>query len=506
MLSLLNLALGCVSCKQEEVENEVRAALINMEQNMSGLNFYIKLSGLPWKATEEDIRKFLVDCKIVGKVLIITNEAGRPSGEAVVKLLAKDDLEKAMKYDREYLDDRFVVVEETGCETYNKHTKKMEKVETEENTFIHLRGLVWSATVEDIKTFLHDCQVKQVVLTKDERGRSTGDAFVHLESEEDVDKAKSHNREYLRERFVIVEEIYESQFIKETQEVKEVQGTRYKDYSLSHVMLSNLPITSSELDIEPFLVEVTIKQVTILRNRSGNPNGQALVEFEAKDDLVRCLICHNSTLGGRIISVDKVENNEVLKISSEKDMITSKCDIELPGEESNCYVKLSGLPWKATKDEIGSFLIDCKIGEVVIVYNDAGRPSGDAVVKLLNEEDLQKALKCNRNYLHNRFVVVEETDGSIYDRNDAKKRKTEKTDVSETASVCLKGLIWSATENDIKTFLHDCSVKEVVIKTNERGKPSGEAIVHLNTLSDVEKAIAHNREYLGERFVIVDKM
>jgi len=502
MLSFFNIALGCVSCKQEELENEVSAALMNIEQNMSGTNAYAKLSGLPWKATEEDIAKFLVDCRIVGNVLIITTESGKPSGDAVVKLQTKDDLEKALKCSGEHLDERFVVVEETGCEYYKKHTMKMEKVETEENTFIRLRGLVWSATVEDIKKFLHDCQVKKVVLKKDERGRATGDAFVQLEKEEDVDKAKTHNREYLRERFVIIEEIYESQFIKETEEVKEVkevQGTRNKaDYSLSHVMLSNLPVTSSELDIKTFLVDVTMKQVIFLKNRSGNPSGQALVEFEGKDDLVRCLICHNSTLGGRIINVDKVENNEVLKISSKKDMI--------PREDSDFYVKLSGLPWKATEDEIGSFLVDCKVAEVVIIYNDRGRPSGDAVVKLLKEEDLENALKCNRNYLHNRFVVVEEIDGGMYDMNAAKKRKTEKTGDSETATVCLKGLVWTATENDIRTFLHDCSVKEVVIKTNERGKPSGEAVVHLNALSDVEKAVAHNREYLGERFVIVDKM
>jgi len=101
---------------------------------------------------------------------------------------------------------------------------------------------------------------------------------------------------------------------------------------------------------------------------------------------------------------------------------------------------------------------------------------------------------------------VEETDGSLFDRNNVKKRKIEETSINETASVCLKGLVWTATEKDIRTFLHDCSVKEVVIKTNERGKPSGEAIVHLDNISDVEKAIAHNREYLGERFVFVDKM
>ena len=50
-------------------------------------NYYIKLRGLPWKATEDEITKFLVDCEIVGNVVIISNEAGRPSGDAVVKMM-----------------------------------------------------------------------------------------------------------------------------------------------------------------------------------------------------------------------------------------------------------------------------------------------------------------------------------------------------------------------------------------------------------------------------------
>ena len=66
-------------------------------------------------------------------------------------------------------------------------------------------------------------------------------------------------------------------------------------------------------------------------------------------------------------------------------------------------MKLAGLSWKATKDEIRSFLVDTKIvGEVVIILNDHGKPKGDAVVKLQTKEDLQKTLKCNRKYLHNR--------------------------------------------------------------------------------------------------------
>ena len=74
-----------------------------------------------------------------------------------------------------------------------------------------------------------------------------------------------------------------------------------------------------------------------------------------------------------------------------------------------CYIKLSGLPWRATEDEIAKFLVDCNIGTVEIITNDRGKPSGDAVVQLMEKSDLDKALKCDKKYLQNRFIVVKDT-------------------------------------------------------------------------------------------------
>ena len=103
--------------------------------------------------------------------------------------MSKADLDKAKKRNRAYLHNRFVIVEETDGESYAKHKKKIKKLETEENTFIQLRGLIWSATVEDIKKFLYDTKIKKTIIKKNESGRPTGDAFVQLASELDVVKS-----------------------------------------------------------------------------------------------------------------------------------------------------------------------------------------------------------------------------------------------------------------------------------------------------------------------------
>ena len=45
------------------------------------------------------------------KIKINKNDQGRPTGEATVHLVSKSDLRKALAYDRQYLRERFVIVE-----------------------------------------------------------------------------------------------------------------------------------------------------------------------------------------------------------------------------------------------------------------------------------------------------------------------------------------------------------------------------------------------------------
>eukprot|EP00092_Neocalanus_flemingeri_P027110 GFUD01029397.1.p1 GENE.GFUD01029397.1~~GFUD01029397.1.p1 ORF type:complete len:624 (+),score=190.11 GFUD01029397.1:161-2032(+) len=165
------------------------------------------------------------------------------------------------------------------------------------------------------------------------------------------------------------------------------------------------------------------------------------------------------------------------------------------------YVKLSGLPWKTNTNEIDDFLVDCSISNIVIIKEERGRPSGDAVVELVGETDMKSALKCNRKFLHNRFILIEETDKNTYSKHVG---KLVVEDTQEDAFVKLSGLDWKSTKEDINTLLTDCNVREAVITTNESGKPSGEAFVHLETKADAKKAMAHNREYIRERYVIIE--
>ena len=79
--------------------------------------------------------------------------------------------------------------------------------------YVKLSGMVWEATEEDVRNLLCDCNVTQVLFIMNDQGKPTGDALVKLADVADVEKAKSHNKENIGRRYVIIQESYESEFI-----------------------------------------------------------------------------------------------------------------------------------------------------------------------------------------------------------------------------------------------------------------------------------------------------
>ena len=73
--------------------------------------YVVKLRGLPWSTTVDEIMKFFNDCSITnGKngVHMTMSREGRPSGEAYVEMDTLEDIEKACKRDRDHMGHRYI--------------------------------------------------------------------------------------------------------------------------------------------------------------------------------------------------------------------------------------------------------------------------------------------------------------------------------------------------------------------------------------------------------------
>uniref|UniRef100_A0A1I8EY19 RRM domain-containing protein n=1 Tax=Wuchereria bancrofti TaxID=6293 RepID=A0A1I8EY19_WUCBA len=86
---------------------------------------------------------------------------------------------------------------------------------------------------------------------------------------------------------------------------------------------------------------------------------------------------------------------------------------------SNFVVRLRGLPYSATIDDIKEFFSGLEVADAVIDKEPGGRPSGEAFVRLATKEYAELALERSKNYMGSRYVEVfrssaDEMDNSYY--------------------------------------------------------------------------------------------
>ena len=261
-----------------------------------------------------------------------------------------------------------------------------------------------------------------------------------------------------------------------------------------------------------FLVSCKIIQILIILNDHKKPSGNAKVWLEHQSDLEKALLCDRKNIGQRYVCVKDANACSGSSTTSYQSNVQPKRKIEAdkPKNSNQGYdetefnenaVELTCLPWTATEDDIKRFLGDCKIVKIVILLNDHGKPSGNAKVLLEQKADLEKALSNDKNYIGKRYVYVRKV-------NQSHSAGSSSSYIPQgVCTVQLKGLPWSATQEQICDFLAGCQVdggKEGVhIEMNERGKPSGSAFVQLKTDADVEKAMKFHKQKLGTRYVEV---
>ena len=78
--------------------------------------------------------------------------------------------------------------------------------EDSERFVIRCRGLPWSTTVDEIVNFFSDCSFKDgndsVHLTLTREGRPSGEAYIELASQEEMDKALEKDKQHMGKRYI----------------------------------------------------------------------------------------------------------------------------------------------------------------------------------------------------------------------------------------------------------------------------------------------------------------
>lgn len=302
---------------------------------------------------------------------------------------------------------------------------------------IRVRGLPFTATEAEVADVFADCNVnpEDVLLTLNTHGGKAGHpngcAYIRFHSQEDKDLAlKTKNNTEMGSRYLEV-------FSSTEQDIAAMRMEGGIAGMGSLVRLRGLPYSASEKEIRDFCADVGNPQsVTMKNNQEGRPSGECFVEFDsqaAADDAVARL--NNKNLGSRYIEVFHAEQKDLIYAagggggggyaaggggfsggasrhgpSSQRGGGGGGRDWGRShggGGAGFGYIRLRGLPFSATEQEIAQFcgeVARVKEHDVTISYR-GGRPSGDAYVKLESEQTADNAArKLDRKHMGPRYI------------------------------------------------------------------------------------------------------
>lgn len=244
----------CVSLNGQQMDHRyVEFKYSSLDEMEKGLKFYrrtkedyvVKLRGLPYSATEGDVRGFFSECNIAENGITLTLDAsGRASGEGYVVFQDRESLVRAVAKDKEKMESRYV-------EIYLASNSMIRDKQEEENDFgpdskgggamrnrrdasdrvdvyaqyvrrqwegtqrfdqrerpqdsVFIRGLPYSCTREDIIQFFHPLNVKEVTKNMSTKNhRFDGTAWISFYDPREVEQGLKLDRKMMGHRYVEV--------------------------------------------------------------------------------------------------------------------------------------------------------------------------------------------------------------------------------------------------------------------------------------------------------------
>ncbi|MBN3311818.1 RBM19 protein, partial [Atractosteus spatula] len=123
-------------------------------------------------------------------------------------------------------------------------------------------------------------------------------------------------------------------------------------------------------------------------------------------------------------------------------------------------VKLRGAPFNVTEQQVREFLVPLKPVAIRIVRNTHGNKTGYVFVDFQSEEEVEKALRRNKDYMGGRYIEVFRVDRALQGRAEGRGREErswrrelkedeEEEEVSESGRLFVRNLSYTCSEQDL---------------------------------------------------------
>merc|ERR1719414_1979633 len=148
-------------------------------------------------------------------------------------------------------------------------------------------------------------------MTLTREGRPSGEAYIELATEEDLEKALAKDKKHMGKRYI---EVFRSKYSEMDWVVKRSgrgnesgfeQGDSNGPGDESVVRLRGLPFDSTKMDIVKFFdgMEITNNGILLTTDYQGRSSGEAYVQFASKEHAERALEKNKESIGHRYIEV-----------------------------------------------------------------------------------------------------------------------------------------------------------------------------------------------------------
>ncbi|XP_044051895.1 G-rich sequence factor 1 [Siniperca chuatsi] len=186
----------------------------------------VRLRGLPFTCTVADIVQFFSGLDIVENgITIVTDHRGRNSGDAFVQFSSQEAADEALQRDREVIGNRYIEVfpsrsdeihsswrrrtSSASPQSANTRTSSQTKPKAGSPQssalplhYIHMRGLPFQVSGEDIVKFFSPLVVSKILIECGPDGRPSGEADIYFNCHQDAAAAMSRDRQHIGERYI----------------------------------------------------------------------------------------------------------------------------------------------------------------------------------------------------------------------------------------------------------------------------------------------------------------
>lgn len=369
------------------------------------------------------------------------------------------------------------------------------------------KGLPFSATLANVEVFFNDVELaakNAIRLHHNEHGMPTGECYVLCASEAALAKGLQKNKKVVGHRFVTVERASGAELAKAFPPDEAPSGNKGGANSRTGSQIgSGSPSKAAPSGAAMSLgggVTLDISDVGATdggngcgRNGSGPLAYASAAKGEGSSSHAQAAGvkggCGTSARGSSLAAANGGGGPSPRGGGDE-------------GSGSGIVVKMRGLPYSASEEEIRTFFSGLRIesGGVTLGRDASGRASGEAHVEFAHDQDAQSAMLLNRHRIGNRYIELFRTKQAP-----SAQRRTIATVATESLSsgtsdvLRLRGMPFNSNEADVNSFFKGYSLASGGVKL---GPQVGQATVRFSHADDAKRALLNlNHSYMGNRYI-----